>query len=118
MKRLTSLILSGAMLVGSAGPLASVATAQNGYYNGMRGRQPYNDRYDRRHKDNGIGPGKGAAIGVAGGAILGAVFGGGLKGAVIGGAAGAGVGALAGKAAQDSRKRDYRERYDRYGHRY
>jgi hypothetical protein len=46
------------------------------------------------------------------------VFGGGLKGALIGGGAGAGVGAVAGKVNQDNKKRDYRERYDRYGRPY
>jgi hypothetical protein len=91
----------------------------SGYYNGMRdgGRGGNYDRNDREQyrgngydgyyrKDNGIGPGKGAAIGAAGGAVLGALFGGGMKGAVIGGAAGAGVGAIAGKSAQDNRRRD------------
>jgi hypothetical protein len=59
--------------------------------------------YGYYRRDDGIGPGKGAAIGAVSGAVLGALFGGG-KGALIGGAAGAGVGAIAGQAAQDHRR--------------
>ena len=104
---------------------SAVAQDHRDFYNGARGRHPYNDNYDRRHNnyyDNrnqgGIGPGKGALIGGAGGAALGALFGGGLKGALIGGAAGAGVGAVAGKVHQDHKQRDYRDRYDGYGRPY
>lgn len=115
MKKLTGLMLSGAMLVGTAGPIATPAVAQHhhhdNYYNGARNSHVYDDRYDRdyyEHKaHSGIGPGKGAAIGGVAGAALGAVFGGGAKGALIGGAAGAGVGALAGKAAADNRHAKY-----------
>jgi|GEM_PF-1053558 len=122
-KRFTGWVLGSAMLIGIAGPMAQPLTAQNGYYNGARNRHPYNDRDDRRYYDQrrnqgGIGPGKGALIGGAGGAALGALFGGGLKGALIGGGVGAGVGAIAGKAHQNNQRRDYRERYDRYGRPY
>ena len=76
-----------------------------GYYGAPSGYVTYAPAYrggDYGYRDDGIGPGKGAAIGAVGGAILGAVVGGG-KGALIGGAAGAGVGAIAGQAAQDRR---------------
>jgi len=96
-----------------------MAQNRSAFYNGARSRHPYNDNYDRGNRDQGgIGPGTGALIGGAGGAALGALFGGGLKGALIGGAAGAGVGAIAGKVHQDNQRRDYRERYDRYGRPY
>ncbi len=108
----------------------AVARAQYGgrYDRGYRQTQPYNDHYDRgRYGDRGdydrhhggIGPGKGALIGGGAGALLGGLLGGGLKGALIGGGIGAGGGALLGKAHQNSqRRRDYRDRYDRYGNRY
>ena len=124
MNRMMRWIASVALVVAMTMPFATPATAQSrsAFYNGARSRQPYNHNYDRRYNDRhdqgGIGPGKGALIGGAGGAALGALFGGGLKGALIGGAAGAGVGAIAGKVHQDNQRRDYRERYDRYGHRY
>jgi outer membrane lipoprotein SlyB len=126
MNRMTRWIASGMLVTAMAIPLAVPAMAQNrnGFYNGARDRHLYNDNYDRRryHDDRrnqgGIGPGKGALIGGAGGAALGALFGGGLKGTLIGGAAGAGVGAIAGKVHQDNKRRDYRERYDRYGRPY
>lgn len=120
MKKLTAMLLGGALLTSTAGPLLSTADAQNynGYYRGARSRHVYNDRYDRNYYESeryhkahsGIGPGKGAAIGGVGGAALGAVFGGGMKGALIGGAAGAGIGALLGKSAEDKRH----EKYGRY----
>ena len=119
-----------------AGPVVggSAAAAQygnGGYRNGYRQAQPYNDQYDRQRYGNGdynhgdynrhqggIGPGKGALIGGGAGALLGGLLGGGLKGALIGGGVGAGGGALLGKVHQDNQRRDYRERYDRYGNRY
>lgn len=123
MNRRMRWIVGAALTLVMAMPFATPAIAQNrsAFYNGARSRQPYNDRYDRHyhhHDQGGIGPGKGALIGGAGGAALGAIFGGGLKGALIGGAAGAGVGAIAGKVHQDNKRRDYRERYDRYGRPY
>lgn len=123
MNQMTRWIASAVLLVLMTMPFASAkAQDRSAFYNGARGRHPYNNNYDHRHDDRrdqgGIGPGKGALIGGAGGAALGALFGGGLKGALIGGAAGAGVGAVAGKVHQDNKDRDYRERYDRHGHRY
>ena len=99
---------------------AAPISGQNGYYNhphqqfdrgayqgGRRGNYGYdrNHRYPDydRHKQGGIGPGKGALIGGAGGAAVGALFSGSAKGAIIGGAAGAGIGAILGKQAQDNR---------------
>ena len=141
MNKFTALVLSGAMLVSTAGPLAATAGAQrydhnrysrnynngysrnyNNYYRGARNRQLYDDRYDRNYYESeryhkahsGIGTGQGALIGGAGGAVLGALFGGGAKGAIIGGAAGAGIGALLGKSAEDNRH----EKYGDYGRRY
>jgi hypothetical protein len=126
MNRLTRYIMGLVLILAVAAALPSSAWAQNrdNFYRGARDRHPYNDDYDRRHyhddrrDQGGIGPGKGALIGAAGGAALGALFGGGLKGALIGGGVGAGVGAVAGKAHQDSKDRDYRERYDRHGRPY
>lgn len=105
----------------------AMAQRNDNFYRGARSHGGYyNDRNDRRYHDDrryqhdqgGIGPGYGALIGAGGGAALGALFGGGAKGALIGGAAGAGVGAIAGKVHQDNKRRDYRERYDRYGRPY
>jgi hypothetical protein len=125
MKRITRWIGSLTLTIAMALAFTVSLSAQDhdAFYRGARSRHPYNDDYDRRvHHDRddqgGIGPGKGALIGGASGAVLGAVFGGGLKGALIGGGAGAGVGAVAGKVNQDNKKRDYRERYDRYGRPY
>lgn len=126
MNQITRWITGVALMLAMFLPFAIPAAAQDrgAFYNGARSRYRYDDRYDRRrHYDDrrdqgGIGPGKGALIGGAGGAALGAIFGGGLKGALIGGAAGAGVGAIAGKVHQDNKRRDYRERYDRYGRPY
>ena len=124
MNRMTRWSASVALTFAMAMPFASAgAQDRRDFYNGARGRHPYNDNYDRRHhyddrNQGGIGPGKGALIGGAGGAALGALFGGGLKGALIGGAAGAGVGAVAGKVHQDNKQRDYRDRYDGYGRPY
>jgi len=127
MNQITRWIAGMSLMIAMILPFAIPATAQNrgAFYNGARSRHPYNDNYDRRRHyyddrrdQGGIGPGKGALIGGAGGAALGAIFGGGLKGALIGGAAGAGVGAVAGKIHQDNKRRDYRERYDRYGRPY
>jgi hypothetical protein len=119
MKTLNRWIVSTVLVASMTTPLIS---QRDGFYNGVRSRNGYNDNYDRRyydrHNQGGIGPGKGALIGGAGGAALGAIFGGGLKGALIGGGAGAGVGAIAGKVHQDNRRRDYRERYDNYGRPY
>lgn len=102
MKRMTGLLLGGAMLLGSIGPLVSNADAQS--HHRRRAHQTYrnnNGDYRPIHR-GGIGPGKGALIGGAGGAGVGALVGGG-KGALIGGAIGAGGGALLGKNAQDRR---------------
>ncbi len=126
MNRITRWIMSAALVTLMAVPSSIPVLAQNRdrFYAGARNQRPYNDNYDRGHRHDdrrdqgGIGPGKGALIGAAGGAALGAVLGGGLKGALIGGGLGAGVGAVAGKANQDSKRRDYRERYDRYGRPY
>ena len=123
MKTLNRWIVSTVLVASMATPLISQRDRNPNFYNGVRSRNSYNDNYDRRYYDNdrnrgGIGPGKGALIGGAGGAALGAIFGGGLKGALIGGGAGAGVGAIAGKIHQNNRRRDYRERYDRYGRPY
>ena len=100
----------------------AMAQRNDNFYRGARSRGGYNDHYDRGRyhgrDQGGIGPGYGALIGAGGGAALGALFGGGAKGALIGGAAGAGVGAIAGKVHQDNKRRDYRERYDRYGRPY
>ncbi len=132
MKNWTGWILSTALMVGAAGPMADVARAQydrhrdqnssrhGNFDQGYRQQHAYNDRddrdYERRHQ-GGIGPGKGALIGGAGGAALGAIFGGGLKGALIGGGVGAGGGAIVGKVHQDNqRNRDYRD--GGYGRRY
>lgn len=128
MRRLGTLMLSGALIAGAAVP-AVRAEAQyrgdrSGYYNGYRGTHAYDDRYDRDYYDRhhgGIGPGKGALIGGGGGALLGGLLGGGMKGALIGGGIGAGGGALLGKANADHRHhdeyRDYRDGgYDRYHH--
>jgi uncharacterized protein YcfJ len=125
MNRITRWLASAALVFTMTMPLTITAVAQDhrNFYDGARHQRPYYNDYDRRyyhdhHDEGGIGPGKGALIGGAAGAALGAVFGGGLKGALVAGAAGAGVGAIAGKANQDSRERDYRERYDRYGRPY
>lgn len=128
MNQWTGWILSGALMVGAAGPMAGVVGAQydrrddrhgnqndrhGNFDNGYRQQHAYNDRDDRgyeRRRQGGIGPGKGALIGGAGGAAVGAIFGGGLKGALIGGGVGAGGGAILGKVHQDNqRNRDYRE---------
>jgi uncharacterized protein YcfJ len=123
MNRMTRWSACMALLFSMTMPFTISAVAQNRFYDGARNRRPYNNDYDRRHyhdrrDEGGIGPGKGALIGGAAGAALGAVFGGGVKGALVAGAAGAGVGAIAGKVNQDNKRRDYRERYDRYGRPY
>ncbi len=133
MQRATVWVLSAVMAVGPVvgGSTAAAQYGNGGYRNGYRQTQPYDDRYDRQRYGNGdynrgdydrhrggIGPGKGALIGGGAGALLGGLLGGGLKGALIGGGVGAGGGALLGKAHQNSQRRDYRDRYDRYGNPY
>ncbi len=109
-KKISGLVLGGAMALGVAAPLvvSQDAQAQRGYYR---------DSHGRRHKrHSGIGTGKGALIGGAAGAGIGALAGGG-KGALIGGAIGAGGGALAGHANEQHRHHD-EARYDARGRRY
>ncbi len=102
--KVTRTVLGAAMLLGTAGPLVSTASAQSrrGYYRDSHGH------WHKRH--GGIGAGKGALIGGGAGAGIGALAGGG-KGALIGGAIGAGGGAIAGNAAAQHRHNDA-ERYD------
>ena len=108
----TRTVLGAAMLLGTAGPLVTSASAQ--YHDR---RDYYRDSHGRWHKrHSGIGAGKGALIGGGAGAGIGALVGGG-KGALIGGALGAGGGALAGNANANHRHHD-EDRYDSRGRRY
>lgn len=113
-KKISGLVLGGAMAMGFAAPLVVPQTAAAQYHNR---RDYYRDRNGNWHKrHSGIGAGKGALIGGAGGAGVGALLGGG-KGALIGGALGAGGGALVGNHNADKRHRD-EARYDSNGRRY
>ena len=125
MRKLATVVLSSALLAGSALPALEMQAQYRGhdrYDHGYRNTRPYDDRYDRdyydHHHHGGIGPGKGALIGGGAGALLGGLLGGGMKGALIGGGVGAGGGALLGKANADRRHRDeyrdYRDGYRRY----
>ncbi|WP_419804753.1 hypothetical protein [Terriglobus sp.] len=130
MRKLASLVLSSALLMGTVVPVASAQYSDrhdnhnydrrdyDRYNNGYRNTRPYDDNYDRNYYDQhrgGIGPGKGALIGGGAGALLGGLLGGGMKGALIGGGVGAGGGALLGKANADRRHRDEYRDYRDYG---
>jgi hypothetical protein len=109
-KKLTTMTLGAAMLLGVAGTAVNADAQHNR-------RDYYRDSHGKWHKrHSGIGAGKGALIGGAGGAGVGALVGGG-KGALIGGALGAGGGALIGNANADKRH-EQEARYDANGHRY
>jgi hypothetical protein len=113
-RKISGLILGGAMALGVAAPLVVPQNANAQYHNR---RDYYRDSHGKWHKrHSGIGAGKGALIGGAGGAGVGALVGGG-KGALIGGALGAGGGALIGNANANKRHRD-EARYDSNGRRY
>jgi hypothetical protein len=113
-KKISGLVLGGAMAMGFAAPLVVPQTANAQYHNS---RDYYRDSHGKWHKrHSGIGAGKGALIGGAGGAGVGALLGGG-KGALIGGALGAGGGALVGNANANKRHND-EARYDSRGRRY
>ena len=113
-RKISGLVLGGAMALGFAAPLAVTQDASAQYHNR---RDYYRDSHGNWHKrHSGIGAGKGALIGGGAGAGIGALAGGG-KGALIGGALGAGGGALLGNANANKRHRD-EARYDSYGRRY